>query len=313
MNRGRPARRAGSPRQARGALVGPAAGGTRHAATARRVARSARPGERAAWRADRAPAREFLAVGREGLQSRSQPTEDRELSEAQCKIGEQAMEIDTPESASGEEGGPLSRRGARSERAAASTVQGGLTGGRRVSVGGAGSSAGAARLGRGLSPPSPRAHRSDDRPRAAPSDSSGARRLAILGRGPPQGVCRPAPPRRPQLAQARPPLGRASSTSTETPNRPRARRDGAARLRRDRSGPPSTELYYDVEETIDFLEPHCAFCTSENCGNPDCCLPGSRPLRAPADTPACGARPVASFHEAARALHDDCELVTSPG
>ena len=34
------------------------------------------------------------------------------------------------------------------------------------------------------------------------------------------------------------------------------------------------ELHYDVQETLDFLEPHCAFFTyAENYGNPDCKLP----------------------------------------
>lgn len=41
------------------------------------------------WRDD------FLAAGREGLKARPAPPEERELREAQRKIGEQAIEIDT--------------------------------------------------------------------------------------------------------------------------------------------------------------------------------------------------------------------------
>jgi hypothetical protein len=40
------------------------------------------------WRED------FLAAGREGLKSRPAPEEDRRLIEAQCKVGELAMELD---------------------------------------------------------------------------------------------------------------------------------------------------------------------------------------------------------------------------
>ncbi len=45
-------------------------------------------GRIAAWRD------EFLAAGREGLKSRPQPVEDRELAEAQRKIGELSMDLD---------------------------------------------------------------------------------------------------------------------------------------------------------------------------------------------------------------------------
>ena len=37
---------------------------------------------------------EFLAAGREGLKSRPQPVEERELAEAQRKIGELSMDLD---------------------------------------------------------------------------------------------------------------------------------------------------------------------------------------------------------------------------
>ncbi len=37
---------------------------------------------------------EFLAAGREGLKSRSRPVEERELAEAQRKIGELSMDLD---------------------------------------------------------------------------------------------------------------------------------------------------------------------------------------------------------------------------
>src|SRR3712207_5998882 len=50
---------------------------------------------------------------------------------------------------------------------------------------------------------------------------------------------------------------------------------------------PQIELYHNVQYTLDFLEPHCAFFTfGENYGNPDCELPVSerfdfRPTRQP--------------------------------
>ena len=51
------------------------------------------------------------------------------------------------------------------------------------------------------------------------------------------------------------------------------------------------ELRHGVQETIDFLEPHCAFFTfAENYGNPDCRLPVQRPLPLPPDAPAGRAR-----------------------
>ena len=45
-------------------------------------------GRISAWRED------FLAAGREGLKARSRPVEDRELGEAQRKIGELSMDLD---------------------------------------------------------------------------------------------------------------------------------------------------------------------------------------------------------------------------
>jgi transposase len=45
-------------------------------------------GRIAAWRED------FLAAGREGLKARPRPVEERELSEAQRKIGELSLELD---------------------------------------------------------------------------------------------------------------------------------------------------------------------------------------------------------------------------
>jgi len=66
---------------------------------------SAQPaGRTAAWR------EEFLAAGREGLKSRPQPAEDRELSDAQRKIGEQAMEIDILRALLEKKGDPQSPR-----------------------------------------------------------------------------------------------------------------------------------------------------------------------------------------------------------
>ncbi|HZC14119.1 MAG TPA: helix-turn-helix domain-containing protein [Thermoleophilaceae bacterium] len=45
-------------------------------------------GRIAAWR------EEFLAAGREGLKARPRPAEERELAEAQRKIGELSMDLD---------------------------------------------------------------------------------------------------------------------------------------------------------------------------------------------------------------------------
>lgn len=45
-------------------------------------------GRISAWR------EEFLAAGREGLKARPRPAEERELSEAQRKIGELSMDLD---------------------------------------------------------------------------------------------------------------------------------------------------------------------------------------------------------------------------
>src|SRR5215210_2069251 len=45
-------------------------------------------GRISAWR------EEFLAAGREGLKARPRPAEDRELAEAQRKIGELSMDLD---------------------------------------------------------------------------------------------------------------------------------------------------------------------------------------------------------------------------
>src|SRR5215210_3794981 len=61
-------------------------------------------GRIAAWRED------FLAAGKEGLKARSQPVEDRELADAQRKIGEQAMEIDILRALLEKKGDPQSPR-----------------------------------------------------------------------------------------------------------------------------------------------------------------------------------------------------------
>ena len=45
------------------------------------------PGRISTWRVD------FLAAGREGLKARPRAVEDRDLAEAQCKIGELAMDL----------------------------------------------------------------------------------------------------------------------------------------------------------------------------------------------------------------------------
>lgn len=59
------------------------------------------------WRDD------FLAAGREGLKARPTPPEERELREAQRKIGEQAIEIDTLRALLEKKGGPRSERRSR--------------------------------------------------------------------------------------------------------------------------------------------------------------------------------------------------------
>lgn len=56
---------------------------------------------------------EFLAAGREGLKARPAPPEERELREAQRKIGEQAIEIDTLQALLEKKGVPRSERRSR--------------------------------------------------------------------------------------------------------------------------------------------------------------------------------------------------------
>ncbi len=64
-------------------------------------------GQISRWRED------FLAAGREGLKARPAPPEERELREAQRKIGEQAIEIDTLRALLEKKGGPRSQRRSR--------------------------------------------------------------------------------------------------------------------------------------------------------------------------------------------------------
>ena len=64
-------------------------------------------GRIAGWRED------FLAAGREGLKARPAPPEERELREAQRKIGAQAIEIDTLQSLLEKKGVPRSERRSR--------------------------------------------------------------------------------------------------------------------------------------------------------------------------------------------------------
>ncbi len=75
----------------------------------------------------------------------------------------------------------------------------------------------------------------------------------------------------------------------------------------------SSSCSHGLQETLDFLEPHCAFFTfAENWGRPDCGLPRQRALPLPADPPAGGPRPLArSLAAAGRRLHDDRQL--APG
>ena len=55
-----------------------------------------------------------------------------------------------------------------------------------------------------------------------------------------------------------------------------------ARVPGDRSGAAQVELHHNVQATLDFLEPHCAFFTfAENYGNPDCGLPVAGPVPVP--------------------------------
>ena len=86
-------------------------------------------GRIASWR------EEFLGAGREGLKARPLGSEDRALADAQRKVGELSMEVDVLKALLDKKG-PLSRRGARSERAAARTPAGGVPGGWRVALGG---------------------------------------------------------------------------------------------------------------------------------------------------------------------------------
>ncbi len=56
---------------------------------------------------------EFLAAGRAGLKARPSPPEQRELREAQRKIGAQAIEIDTLQALLEKKGAPRSPRRSR--------------------------------------------------------------------------------------------------------------------------------------------------------------------------------------------------------
>jgi len=78
---------------------------------------------------------EFLQAGREGLRSRPLPAEERELADAQRKVGELQLENDTC-GRCWRRRGALRCRGARGERAVARAVEDGLPGGGRIAVGG---------------------------------------------------------------------------------------------------------------------------------------------------------------------------------
>jgi hypothetical protein len=56
---------------------------------------------------------QFLAAGREGLKARPRAPEERELTEAQRKIGAQAIEIDTLRALLEKKGAPRSKRRSR--------------------------------------------------------------------------------------------------------------------------------------------------------------------------------------------------------
>jgi len=56
---------------------------------------------------------EFLRAGREGLKARPAPPEERGLADAQRKIGERAIEIDTLRALLKKKGGPQSPRRSR--------------------------------------------------------------------------------------------------------------------------------------------------------------------------------------------------------
>jgi hypothetical protein len=68
------------------------------------------------------------------------------------------------------------------------------------------------------------------------------------------------------------------------------------------------ELRHGIEETLDFLEPHCAFFTfAENWGQPDCGLPHQERFRfVPTRQPV-----VIELDPSGRPLHDDWQL--APG
>lgn len=64
-------------------------------------------GRIAAWR------EEFLAAGREGLKSRPRPAEERELAEAQRKVGQLQLEVDILQALLEKKGHPQSPRRSR--------------------------------------------------------------------------------------------------------------------------------------------------------------------------------------------------------
>ena len=71
------------------------------------------PASAVAGRLDRRWREDFLAAGREGLKARAAPPEERELREAQRKIGAQAIEIDTLQALLEKKGVPRSERRSR--------------------------------------------------------------------------------------------------------------------------------------------------------------------------------------------------------
>jgi hypothetical protein len=64
-------------------------------------------GQISSWR------EEFLTAGREGLKARPRAPEERELTEAQRKIGAQAIEIDSLKALLAKKGAPQSKRRSR--------------------------------------------------------------------------------------------------------------------------------------------------------------------------------------------------------
>ena len=120
-------------------------------------------GRIAGWR------EEFLTAGREGLKSRPRPVEERELADAQRKVGQLQLEVDSC-GRYWRRRATLSRRGARGKQGAARAAEDRVPCGRGVAVGGVRAAPTPERLGDYSTKAGP--GRSDERRRAAGRDPS---------------------------------------------------------------------------------------------------------------------------------------------